>query len=280
MPLVPLVERPGDVVHIPAAIGRRLGLRFETAERRPLRRRVLALGEIEIVAAAAASAPATPAATDEAVRLATAAAEAREIDPATVRLGQPVTVTVPALPLQSFHGSVAEVTVDAAAATTRVRATIPDPGRLLQASMRVELQIEGPASERLVVPSSAIIRVEDRRIALVGGAGDHIEPRALRTGLESDGLIEVMSGLAAGDRVVVTGTFLVAAESRLHAAGTLWSEPAAARPPPRLRVPGPDPRATNTSSPGVTPPAEGEPAAPPAPADGATATPDSNGGVR
>jgi Cu(I)/Ag(I) efflux system membrane fusion protein len=50
----------------------------------------------------------------------------------------------------------------------------------------------------------------------------HLRPQRVTTGMESDGRIEILSGLEAGQPVVVAGTFLVAGESRLRAALESW----------------------------------------------------------
>ena len=83
-----------------------------------------------------------------------------------------------------------------------------------------------------MVPARAIIPAGSRRIVLVDRSRERLEPRPVKTGLESDGMVEVWSGLAVGERVLVSGTFLAAAESRIRSSGKLWTEP---KPKPRKR---------------------------------------------
>jgi len=57
-----------------------------------------------------------------------------------------------------------------------------------------------------------------RRVAFVVREEGLFEPRALTLGRRGDGVVEVLSGLAEGERIVVTGNFLIDAESNLRAA--------------------------------------------------------------
>jgi Cu(I)/Ag(I) efflux system membrane fusion protein len=45
------------------------------------------------------------------------------------------------------------------------------------------------------------------------------EPRAVTIGAQSGGLIEILSGLQEGDRIVTSGNFLIDSESQLKTAG-------------------------------------------------------------
>jgi Cu(I)/Ag(I) efflux system membrane fusion protein len=78
-----------------------------------------------------------------------------------------------------------------------------------------------------------------RRLVFVERSKGVFEPRTPELGVSSDGLVEVVRGLDEGDQVVVSGTFLLAAESRIRSDGALWSErpepapPAAPKRPPQ-----------------------------------------------
>jgi Cu(I)/Ag(I) efflux system membrane fusion protein len=49
-----------------------------------------------------------------------------------------------------------------------------------------------------------------------------LRPTLVEVGVKSGGYVEVLSGLKEGDTVVVSGNFLVAAESRLKSATGIW----------------------------------------------------------
>ena len=57
-----------------------------------------------------------------------------------------------------------------------------------------------------------------RQVVLVARGEGRFEPRAVRLGRRSDGMVEITDGLTAGENVVVSATFLIDAESNLKAA--------------------------------------------------------------
>jgi multidrug efflux pump subunit AcrA (membrane-fusion protein) len=56
-----------------------------------------------------------------------------------------------------------------------------------------------------------------RKIVFVSKAGNVFEPREIQTGMETDDGFEVKSGLKEGERIVVSGNFLLDSESRVQA---------------------------------------------------------------
>ncbi len=75
------------------------------------------------------------------------------------------------------------------------------------------VRIERGDGDGVVVPASAVWREGSRAQVFVRTGDGRYEAREVVTGRESAGLVEVVSGVAAGAPVVVRGTFLVAAES-------------------------------------------------------------------
>jgi Cu(I)/Ag(I) efflux system membrane fusion protein len=71
---------------------------------------------------------------------------------------------------------------------------------------------------RLLVPVSAVLYAGPRRIVFVDLGEGRLAPRPIEIGAGNGEVYEVLSGLAAGDAVVTSGNFLVAAESRLESA--------------------------------------------------------------
>ncbi|HTE50176.1 MAG TPA: efflux RND transporter periplasmic adaptor subunit [Kofleriaceae bacterium] len=214
-------ERDSDAVRIGADSMQRIGVRFAAARKSTLRQRIVALGEV----VEAGATPATPGAS------AWADALLYEADASAVREGQAVRVRFPALPIDRFDGSIALVTPDPDAKTTRIRVAIQDPGLVLQPGMHAEAEIEIDLVDRLVVPARAVIHAGERRLAFVQSGPGRLEPRQLVVGAQAGGFVEVKKGLAEGDSVVVAGTFLVAAESRIRSRSKLWTEEAPARAP-------------------------------------------------
>jgi len=131
-----------------------------------------------------------------------------EVDAPKVMVGQPVRITLDALPKQSFPGKVRRVApyvsaVEKQARTVDIEATFDDPasaGRLLVGySADVEIILE-VRKDALRVPTAALL--EGGRV-LVLEQGKLAE-RKVRTGLANWEHTEVVDGLAAGDRIVTS----------------------------------------------------------------------------
>ncbi len=149
-------------------------------------------------------------------------AEVFEQDLAHVAVGQPATITVKAYPGRSFQGRVAFIypTVGPETRTGTVRIEIPNPQGELKADMyaSVELDAHATASKVLTVPDSAVIDNGVRQVVLIERGEGRFEPRPVKVGAKADGFTEILDGVKAGERVVVSANFLIDAESNLKAA--------------------------------------------------------------
>ena len=128
-------------------------------------------------------------------------------------VGEGVTahIEVDAFPDESFTGRVARVApvLDPATRTAEIEIEIPNPDFRLKPGMyaRVGLAV-GNKSLALVVPRAAVVvRTSARGVFVVDrvGGGRSARFAALVTGLEDDRYVEVVEGVAEGDRVVTTG---------------------------------------------------------------------------
>lgn len=138
-----------------------------------------------------------------------------------VQLGQPASFTSPALAGQSFDGKVAflQPVLDAATRTLAVRVVLPNPHGQLRPGLFGTVTLAGiDGGDTLTIPRSALIDSGQRQIALVEVATGRFAPRALVVGQRQGERVEVLEGLAEGERVVVEGNFLIDAESNLRAA--------------------------------------------------------------
>jgi len=88
----------------------------------------------------------------------------------------------------------------------------------LKPEMFVNVSMRIITPESVVIPDSAIMNTGLRQIVFVGIGGDRFEPREVKTGYRSLGLAQVISGVKAGERLVVRANFLLDSESRLRAA--------------------------------------------------------------
>jgi Cu(I)/Ag(I) efflux system membrane fusion protein len=88
--------------------------------------------------------------------------------------------------------------------------------------MYAEVSLQVPLGEQLSVPEEAVIVAGASRIVFVDLGGGRLRPVRIETGRRAQGFVEVLSGLAAGDRVVTSGNFLIAAETRLKTGIDQW----------------------------------------------------------
>jgi multidrug efflux pump subunit AcrA (membrane-fusion protein) len=80
----------------------------------------------------------------------------------------------------------------------------------------VEFRTGGGRS--LTVPQSALLNSGLRQVIFVDRGNGYLEPRDVTTGRTFDGRVEILGGLKAGERIVVSGNFLIDSESQLNAA--------------------------------------------------------------
>jgi Cu(I)/Ag(I) efflux system membrane fusion protein len=139
-----------------------------------------------------------------------------------VRIGQDVEITTPAAPGRTFAGKVSFIAplLAGATRTARVRVDLANPGLVLKPDLYVNVRITGlPAAPHIMVPASAVIdRGQSQFVWIETGAGTY-EPREVRTGGRHGEMTVIVSGIEAGDQVVVEGGFLLDSEAQLRGAG-------------------------------------------------------------
>ena len=112
--------------------------------------------------------------------------------------------------------------------TARVRIDLPNPDGRLLANMYAEVDLSvGDGAMVVQVPESAVIDTGDRQVVIRDMGEGRFAPQDVVLGQRGAGLVEIRSGIAAGDRIVTTATFLIDAESNLNAALAALAEPAA-----------------------------------------------------
>lgn len=153
-------------------------------------------------------------------------AEVYEADLARVRKGQKARVTLSYLPGRSFAGEVTFVSpvLDASTRTGRVRLELPNDDLTLKPNMYAEVTLLGDGADALQIPREAVLYTGRRRLVFVDLGGGRVKPQEVTVGRESGSRVEVLSGLEAGDVVVTSGNFLLAAESRLKNATGFWHD--------------------------------------------------------
>jgi membrane fusion protein, copper/silver efflux system len=149
-------------------------------------------------------------------------ADVAEGDLAQVKLGTRATVTPRAYQNEPVEGEVTFIypELNAATRTARVRIELANPDDRLKPDMYADVVFQAGADARPVVavPASAVIDSGIRQVVLVVKGEGRFEPRAVKLGRRGDGYVEVLDGVASGEQVVTSATFLIDAESNLRAA--------------------------------------------------------------
>ena len=148
-------------------------------------------------------------------------ADVPEYDLGSVKIGQPVTVRVRALPGRTFTGKIGVIypQVNRDTRTTRVRIELPNPDGMLLPEMYAEVEIAtGGDTPVIAVPEDAVIDTGTRQVVLLDKGDGRFAPAEVTLGARGNGAVEIRKGLEAGAQVVTSANFLIDAESNLKAA--------------------------------------------------------------
>ncbi|MDA8244205.1 MAG: efflux RND transporter periplasmic adaptor subunit [Elusimicrobia bacterium] len=147
-------------------------------------------------------------------------AQVYEYESAAVKPGQDAAVTSRAYPGRTFRGVVRSLDpiFSEETRTLRARLEVENPGRELRSEMYVEAEIRADLGTVLAVPVSAVLNTGEKEIVFVMKGEGTFEPREIRTGRRNEDYAEVLSGLRAGESLVVSANFIVDSESRMRSA--------------------------------------------------------------
>jgi cobalt-zinc-cadmium efflux system membrane fusion protein len=141
-----------------------------------------------------------------------------EKDLSRVRAGQEVEVRAEAFPGEVFRGRVAYVVpmIDEATRTAKVRLEFENRQAQLSLGQLVTARIVGDghrgAPEVLAVPRDAVERVDGRPVVFVAREAGAFQQRAVELGASGGDLVEIRTGLTAGELVAIDGAFLLKSE--------------------------------------------------------------------
>lgn len=122
-----------------------------------------------------------------------------------VRKGQPATVTQDELMGQSFKGEIARTAaaIDAGTRTMQVEITLPNKEGTLMPGAFVQVALRLPPSATLSVPGNTLLfRPQGTRVALIDNQG-LVQLKAVRLGRNLGDRVEVLEGLAGGEKIVL-----------------------------------------------------------------------------
>ncbi len=137
-----------------------------------------------------------------------------------VKQGQSAEVKLSYLPGRIWEGEVEYIypSLDPKTRTLKVRLRFDNVDEALKPNMFAGVTIYGGAKrEVIIIPREALIRTgNDERVIISVGEG-RFQPRDVTAGIESGEYIEIIKGLAVGDKVVTSGQFLIDSEASLKA---------------------------------------------------------------
>ena len=166
-------------------------------------------------------------------------AQVPEAAAAQVRPGTLVEARTPSSPGTALRGRVSAILpeVDPATRTLRARIELENPGERLLPGMFASVRFTPAAgTDTLLVPTEAVIRTGQRSVVMVALGEGKFAPVEIEAGSESGGQTEIRRGLEAGQKVVVSGQFLIDSEASLRGTATRLAEPPQA---PQAVQPGP-----------------------------------------
>jgi len=135
-----------------------------------------------------------------------------ELAVTAMRVGSPVVVSVAPFPGEHFAGQVYFVapTLDPASRRLELKAWVANGDRRLRPGLFANIQLEVARRDNaLVIPESALAYDADGVFVWRIGAGETAERVPVTIGIRETGRVEVVAGLAAGDRIVSAGTHKV-----------------------------------------------------------------------
>lgn len=124
----------------------------------------------------------------------------------------PVVVTTRAFPGREFVGRVDRIgsVMDEKTRTVKARAVLDNPGEALRPGMFCRAAISlGDGQETLVVPRESILVDEGQSFVFQHARGPYFVRQSVKAGRRFTGSVEILDGLAAGDRIVGRGAFLL-----------------------------------------------------------------------
>lgn len=135
-----------------------------------------------------------------------------------IRVGQRLQISTDAFPGKEFGGRVVAISpaVDPSSNIGLVRIRISNVASLLRLGMFLTAQVPLETHRQaLVVPTQAIYRDQEGKPQVYRVVGANAEAVPVKLGLETQDRVELLSGIQAGDNVILTGGYGLGARSRI-----------------------------------------------------------------
>ena len=144
-------------------------------------------------------------------------AQLREEDAGRIATGATATLQFTSYPGQPFAGRVTYIDpmLGEQARTVNARITVPNSDGRLKPGMYATVILNSSAQSALTVPRSAVVQTGERALVFVDLGSGRLNAQTVRLGRTGGDYVEVLSGLASGQRVVTSAQFLIDSESNL-----------------------------------------------------------------
>lgn len=144
-----------------------------------------------------------------------------------IKIGAPTLLTLDSYPGRAFRGQVDFIypDVDMTTRTARVRLLFRNPNLTLSPGMYVNVVVQVPLGNQLVIPVSGVLQSGTRQIVFVDRGAGYLDPRDVQLGPQAGDQYIVLKGLKVGERIVTSANFLIDSESQLQAAIGSFSPP-------------------------------------------------------
>jgi RND family efflux transporter MFP subunit len=146
--------------------------------------------------------------------------EVYEYELPDLKLGLAAEVRLSSRPGETLTGKVAYIypTMNEQTRTASLRLEVPNPDGKLKPGMYANVFLRTDLGEQIVVDDQAVLDTGTRQIVFLEAGEGRLVPQEVVVGSRSDGQAVILKGLSGGERIVVSGNFLVDSESRLKAA--------------------------------------------------------------
>ena len=143
-----------------------------------------------------------------------------EVYLAALKQDMPIEATSAAWPDMVFKGKiyVVDSRIDTDSRAIMVRAIMENPDRKLKPGLLMKVQIIRDVKTSLAIPESAIQSAGQKKSVFVVGADKKVAEKVIQTGQREPGVVEVTSGLVAGDKVIVEGQMKTGDGATVHIA--------------------------------------------------------------
>ncbi len=144
-----------------------------------------------------------------------------EKEPYSLPPGTRVRVSAPSQK-RDFSATVSDAlpVFDGVSRTLKVRLEADNPGYYLRPDMFVDIEIPITLPSAITVPAAAILDAGLQKVVYVAQGNGFFQPRQVETGRTIGDRVEITGGLEAGERIALSGTFLIDSESRMELAAS------------------------------------------------------------